>query len=57
MSICKVENGQKRKHQYPPASNRCQKCQHVTTHGANFRKAANSVKRPVPVEEATNGER
>jgi hypothetical protein len=30
---------QKRKHVFPEGSNRCSSCGHVTTHGANFRRA------------------
>lgn len=35
MSVCKVENGQKRKHKYE-GTNKCTVCGHETTHGANF---------------------
>lgn len=42
MSVCKVENGQKRKHVYPDGKNQCSVCHRITIHGKKFREAQRS---------------
>ena len=47
MSVCKKDNGQKRKHKYED-SNKCSVCGHTTTHGANFRKERKKIEEAKP---------
>ncbi len=52
MSVCKIENGQKRRHRYSD-TNKCDRCGHVTTHGANYRRVhsgdGSPLRKPIPV--------